>query len=74
MEKEIIYDIIAQELGVSVTKIRDDKSFARDFGADLLDVYKVITKIEETFMVLIPDEYINSIRTVGDITEFLKKD
>ncbi|WP_029551987.1 acyl carrier protein [Thermocrinis jamiesonii] len=68
-----IKEIIADQLGVEVEKLRDDANFVQDLGADSLDVVELIMAFEEEFGIEIPDEDAEKIRTVGDVINYLKE-
>ena len=68
-----IKEIIADQLGVEVEKLRDEANFVQDLGADSLDVVELIMAFEEEFGIEIPDEDAEKIRTVGDVINYLKE-
>ncbi len=68
-----IKEIIADQLGVEIEKLRDDANFVQDFGADSLDVVELVMAFEEEFGIEIPDEDAEKIRTVGDVINYLKE-
>jgi len=72
MEFEKIRDIIAEQMNVSADKITMKTTFT-DLGADSLDVFQIITEVEEVFGVEFTDEAAQSFKTVGDAVAFLQK-
>jgi acyl carrier protein len=68
-----VKEIIADQLGVEIEKIRDDANFVQDLGADSLDVVELVMAFEEEFGIEIPDEDAEKIRTVGDVIKYLKE-
>ncbi|WP_448584134.1 acyl carrier protein [Thermocrinis sp.] len=68
-----IKEIIADQLGVEVEKLKNEASFVQDLGADSLDVVELIMAFEEEFGIEIPDEDAEKIRTVGDVINYLKE-
>ncbi|MCI4453595.1 MAG: acyl carrier protein [Thermodesulfobacterium sp.] len=68
-----VKEIIADQLGVEIEKLRDDANFVQDLGADSLDVVELIMAFEEEFGIEIPDEDAEKIRTVGDVINYLKE-
>jgi len=68
-----VKEIIADQLGVEVEKLKDDANFVQDLGADSLDVVELIMAFEEEFGIEIPDEDAEKIRTVGDVINYLKE-
>ncbi len=70
---EKLSGIIAEELGVEKSKIKEDSNLADDLGADSLDAVELIMAIEEEFDVEIDDTEATKIKTVQDILDYLNK-
>ena len=66
MEFEKLQKIIAEVLNIDTDKITMESTFVDDLGADSLDVFQIITEIEDQFGIQIPDDAIENIVTVGD--------
>ena len=73
MEFEKLRDIIVEVLGVNPDEITMDTTFIDDLGADSLDVYQIIMGLEEEFDIEIGDEEAQTIVTVGDAVEKIRK-
>lgn len=73
MEFEKLQGIISEVLNIDEDEITMDSTFTDDLGADSLDVYQIIMGIEEEFDIEIPNEAAESIVTVGDAVEQIKK-
>lgn len=67
-----IKTVIAEELGVDVSKVVPEASFTEDLGADSLDNVELVMMLEEQFGIEIPDEEAQKILTVGDVITFIK--
>ena len=65
--------IIADQLDVDADTVSVDSNIQDDLGADSLDIVDLITNIEDEFDIAIPDEAVDSIKTVGDIVSFIEK-
>jgi acyl carrier protein len=63
--------IIAEQLGVEESEVKDDASFTDDLNADSLDLVEMIMSLEEKFHVQINDEDAEQIKTVGQAVEFI---
>ena len=63
---EKIQEIIAEQLGRDVSEIQMDTNVEKDLEADSLDLFEIITQLEETFGIEIPTEEADKIKTVGD--------
>ena len=73
MEFEKIQSIIAEVMNVNENDITMDTTVIEDLGADSLDVFQIIMGIEEVFNIEIPNEEAESIVSVGDAVEQIKK-
>ena len=69
MEFEKLKKIIAEVCDVDEAKITMDSTFKDDLDADSLDVFQIVTAIEDEFELEISDEDAEKIVTVGDAVE-----
>ena len=69
MEFEKLKNIIAQVCDVDEAKITMESTFKDDLDADSLDVFQIVTAIEDEFELEISDEDAEKIVTVGDAVE-----
>ena len=72
MEFEKLKKIIADVLNVDVEEITMDTTFVDDLGADSLDIFQIIMRLEEEFDIEIANEEAEKIVTVGDAVEQIK--
>ena len=72
MEFEKLKAIIADVLNVDTEEISLDTTFVDDLGADSLDVFLIITGIEDEFDIEISNDDAESIVSVGDAVEQIK--
>ncbi len=72
MEFEKIQSMIAESLGVEPEEITEDTAF-EDLDADSLDLFEIITELEEQLGIEIPPEKVDQIRTVGDAIELIHR-
>jgi len=73
MEFEKIRDIIAEQLNIGKDKITPATTFKDDLNADSLDIFQIITELEEAFGMEFSNEDAETIKTVGDAAEYIKK-
>ena len=71
MEEKII-GIIAEQLSANEEEINMETSFADDLGADSLDLFELVSALEEEYEVEIPSEDLENLSTVGDVVEYLR--
>lgn len=57
MEWDKIRSIVAEELQIRAEEIHMDSRFSEDLGADSLNVYRIITEIEDVFSVEVSDAF-----------------
>ena len=69
MEFEKLKKISAEVCDVDEDKITMDSTFKDDLDADSLDVFQIVTAIEDEFELEISDEDAEKIVTVGDAVE-----
>ena len=72
MEFEKLQQIIAEVLNIDPDTITVDSRFIDDLSADSLDIFEIITSIEDTFDITIDDSQAESIVTVGDAAEAIR--
>jgi len=73
MELEKLQEAVADVLNIEADEITPDSKFVDDLGADSLDVFEIILKLEEEFDIEIDNDAAESIVTVGDAVEQIKK-
>ncbi|HCT65193.1 MAG TPA: acyl carrier protein [Lachnospiraceae bacterium] len=71
MDKSQVIAIIAEQLGIAETEITEDTVFA-DLGADSLDLFQIISALEEEFDIEFENEDVEKIKTVGDAIDYVK--
>ena len=64
--------IVVEHLGVEADKVTEDASFIDDLGADSLDLVEMLTEMESEYNIMITDERVRELTTVGEIAEFLE--
>lgn len=72
MEFEKIRDIIAEQLEISEEEITQDTLF-EELGADSLDIFQIITELEEIYEMEFDTEDAEKIKTVGDAVNYIKE-
>jgi acyl carrier protein len=67
-----VRSIIADKLGVNVSKVVDDARFIDDLGADSLDTVELVMALEEEFDIEIPNAEGQDIQSVKDAITFIQ--
>ena len=70
--EEKVKNIIVEQLGVDMESVTPEASFIDDLGADSLDIVELVMTMEEEFDLEIPDEDAEKIKTVNDVTNYIK--
>lgn len=67
---EKVQEIIVEELGKEPEEVKMDTTF-EDLDADSLDVFQVISEIEDAFDIQIESE--DGLNTVGDLVAYVEE-
>jgi acyl carrier protein len=68
---EKVQKIISEQFGVEAGKVTMESSILDDFQADSLDLVDLAMTLEDAFDIEVPDEELESIKTVGDIVKLI---
>ena len=71
MNKERIFEIIAEQLNVNREDLAETTVLTEELGADSLDLFQIIMALEEEYNIEIPTEDAEGIHSVGDIVTYL---
>ena len=72
MEFEKIRTIIAEQLGKDESEITMETNFTDDLGADSLDLFQIISELEEAFDMEFPQDDLDKVKTVGDAVNYIQ--
>jgi acyl carrier protein len=72
MEEKIIAKIVEQ-LDIDRAGITSDSRFVEDFEMDSLDMVEMLIGIEKELNIMIPNEEIKDVHTVGELAAYLEK-
>lgn len=68
---EKIRGIVSYQLGVNIEAVTEEANFQNDLGADVLDFYEIVMKIEDAFEIDIPDYDEEKLTTLGRAVEYI---
>ena len=71
MNKQQLVEIIAEQLGVDESKIKEESNLVNDLGADSLDTLELVMTLEQEFKIEISDSEAEKMETVADIIKFV---
>ena len=64
--------LVVELLEVDEAKVVPEASFADDFSADSLDIIELISAVEDTFKIEVPDEDMEKLQTVKDALDYIE--
>ncbi len=73
MELEVLKTAISNILKVDPNEITEETTFLGDLGADSLDVYQIVSSVEEELNITITAEDVEQITNVGEAVEVITK-
>ncbi len=73
MEFEVLRDALVKILGVAPDEVTMQSTFAKDLGADSLDLYQVLLNAKEVFDLEIDTEKLQSLQTVSEAVDYMKE-
>jgi len=69
---ERLKQLIVELLEIDESAIVPEASLADDFNADSLDLIELITAVEDTFKIEVPDEDAEKLQTVQDALDYIE--
>ncbi|MBO8161492.1 MAG: acyl carrier protein [Thermosipho sp. (in: Bacteria)] len=70
---EKIRELIAEQLGVDISEVTDEKNLTDDLGADSLDMVDLVMAFEDEFGIKVEDSDLSKIKTVKDIIDLVSQ-
>ncbi|MBE7085187.1 MAG: acyl carrier protein [Clostridiales bacterium] len=69
---EKIQAMLADALNLPLEKVTPDAKIVDDLGADSLDVVELLSRLEDEYGVMIPDDEVEKLVTVSDVSEAIQ--
>ena len=69
---EKVLEVLREQLGIDTTGVTEETSFMDDLRIDSLDLFEVVTTLEDDFGIEIPQEDLEDLTTVGAVVEYLQ--
>lgn len=71
MEFKIVAAIVAEQFNMDIEDLTENTDILEDLNASSMDAVELIVSVESATDIKIPDEVVDSIRTIGDIVNYL---
>lgn len=68
-----VVDLITEQLPVKKEEITRDSRLLDDLGADSANLMILVMDLENQFDIVVEDDVLGSIKTVGDIVDYLEE-
>ncbi|MCD8078064.1 MAG: acyl carrier protein [Lachnospiraceae bacterium] len=66
-----VKEMLADQLGIDADTIGAEQSLKDDLNADSLDLFEMVTNLEDTYEIEIPTEDLEKMLTVQDVADYL---
>lgn len=70
--QEKVITIVSEAANVEAGNIKAETSFVDDLNLDSLDMVEMMMKMEEEFGIEIPEDKTEDLKTINDVTKYLK--
>ena len=70
---EKLCSLLARQLGVEVSTLTPETNIVDDLGADSLDVVEFTASIEDEFGIIMVNDAVRTLYTIGEISTFIEK-
>ena len=70
---EKIQEMLAEALNLPLEKVTADAKIVEDLGADSLDVVELLSRLEDEYGIMIPDDEVENLVTVQDVANEIEK-
>ena len=70
---EKVRSMVAEQLGAEISTITMETRFKEDLGADSLDLFELVTALEEEYEISIPAEDLEQVKTVSDVVKYIEE-
>lgn len=70
---EKVQSMLAEALNLPLEKVQPESKIVEDLGADSLDVVELLSRLEDEYGVMIPDDEVEGLVTVADVVAEIEK-
>lgn len=65
--------LIAEHMGIDVSKVQAESDIIKDIGADSLDIVEMLMIIEEEWGIIVDDDDMRTFSTVQSVVDYIEK-
>ena len=69
---EQVQKVIAEQLNIDPANVNPESKLVEDLEADSLDVVELVTELEMSYQIEIPDEAMTTLVTVQDVVNYIE--
>ena len=69
---EQVQKVIAEQLNIDPANVTPESKLVEDLEADSLDVVELVTELEMSYQIEIPDEAMTTLVTVQDVVNYIE--
>lgn len=66
-----ILEIMNEQLGIDVAGITEETTFRDDLRIDSLDLYELVTALEDEYGIEIQPDELDGLKSIGDVVNYL---
>jgi len=70
---EKVKEVIIDQLGIDGEEVKLESSFKEDLDVDSLDLFEIVSELEDEFEIEFDSEDLGSIKTVNDAVKYIEK-
>ena len=72
MDFETFKALVAEKFDKNADELTADTTILGDLGADSLDIVDLLMTLEEDYNVIIPDDEVTELKTLGDVFKYFQ--
>lgn len=69
---EEIKELMVDQLSIDESQITEDTDFKKDLSIDSLDLFELVSQVEENYEIEIPADELGNIVTVKDLINYIE--
>lgn len=70
---EEVKELMVENLGIEADEITENTDFKKDLGVDSLDLFELVSEVEDKYSIEISSDDLEKIATVRDLVAYIEK-